>query len=249
MAQPVFYQTLNMVGIDPTIYYTNLATAGGSFTPEYPAPPYIAGTQAFGSDGSQFVFCQASTTINLTDFVIINAGDPSNAGTVGSNNTYMANSATTALALTGSRNVALASTGLVLKQSVSYIPAGAMFWACTRGQFIPASNSATNSNSAPGTCGLATGSGNIVLYTTQQAGCMSTTASVASSNSTASAAFAGFCVISSLSISTSIAPPAGTLSNGFTVGPVVSMNNPRTIAVAPGQTLATATNQIATIYW
>ncbi len=55
MAQPVFYQTMNNVGVDPTLYYTNTA----SVTPEYPAPPFIVGTQAVGSDGSQCVFARS----------------------------------------------------------------------------------------------------------------------------------------------------------------------------------------------
>src|SRR5215469_12849710 len=104
MAVPVFYQTLNMVGVDPTLYYTGIATAGGSVTPEYPAPPFIPGTRAFGSDGSEFVFVQASTSISLTDFVVINAGNAVNP--------FMANSVTTTN-VTGSFDVELASTGLV----------------------------------------------------------------------------------------------------------------------------------------
>src|SRR5258706_13658105 len=91
MAQPIFYQTLNMVGVDPTLYYTNLATAGGSVTPEYPAPPFVPGTLAFGSDGSQFIFVQASSAINLTDFVAINTGQavaPYQANSVNTTNIF-----------------------------------------------------------------------------------------------------------------------------------------------------------------
>jgi hypothetical protein len=236
MAQPVFYQTLNMLGIDPTIYYANVATAGGSVTPEYPAPPFVPGTLAFGSDGTQFIFVQASTSVSLTDFVLITAGT--------SPNPFLANSITTAnagvAAAASAANMAVASAGLVLKQSVSYIPANAMFWACTKGDFIPATTSANFG-------GLVSGA-QVVLYTTTSPGQMSTTASIISSSSIASVAFAGFNVVSSVSISiaASVVPPAGTLTNGFTVGPVVSLNNPRTVVI---QGIAATGNISAQVYW
>lgn len=231
MAQPVFYQTLNMVGIDPTLYYTNLATAGGSVTPEYPAPPFVPGTLAFGSDGSQFVFVQASTSISLTDFVVIDAGTTTNP--------FMASSITTALATPsstaapGAVPIALGATGLVLKQSVSFIPAQALFWACTKGDFIPATTSAVFA-------GLVETSG-VALYTTAASpGQLATTAST-----TAVVAFAGITIVSSISTSipASVVPPAGVLSNGFTVGPVVSLNNPRTVVIS--STAAAS----AIVYW
>jgi hypothetical protein len=227
-----------MVGIDPTLYYTNIETAGGSIIPEYPAPPFLPGTQAFGSDGSQFIFVQASTSISLTDFVVISAGTTPNP--------FLANSITTANAGVAATevNMAVGSAGIVLKQSVSYIPANAMFWACTRGDFIPATSSGLTTN------GLQTQPQQqpIVLYTTATPGQMTTTASVISSSSIASVAFAGFNVISSVSISiaASIVPPVGALSNGFTVGPVVSMNNPRTIVI---QGVASTGNISAQVYW
>ncbi len=234
MSQPIFYQTLNMVGIDPTLYYTNIATAGASVTPEYPAPPFIAGTQAFGSDGSQFIFVQASTSIALTDFVLITDGTAVNP--------FMANSITTTNASQTSSavnaNMAIGSTGLILKQSVTIIPAGAMFWALTKGNFVPATNSATFNSLAPGT--------SVILYTTSSVGQLSTSVSVATS--AGSVAFAGFNLISSISVSipASVVPPIGTLSStGFTVGPVVSMNNPRTIVVGG----LSGSSASATVYW
>ncbi len=235
MAQPIFYQTLNMLGIDPTLYYTNLATAGASVTPEYPAPPFITGTRAFGSDGSEFIFVQASTSIGLSDFVVITAGT--------SPAPFLANSITTANAGTSATGVdmAIASTGLIVKQSVTVIPAGAMFWALTKGNFVPATTSGLGAN------GIAASTVNgVVLYTTTTAGQMSTTVGTASS--VGSVAFGGFNVVSSISISiaNSVVPPVGTLSNGFTVGPVVSMNNPRTIIVNAN---ALASLASAVVYW
>lgn len=236
MAQPVFYQTLSMVGIDPTLYYTNIATAGGSVTPEFPAPPFLPGTQAFGSDGSQFVFVQASTSISLSDFVVISAGN-----TV---NPFLANSITTTNAgvLATEVNMAVGATGLILKQSVSFIPANALFWACTKGDFIPATTSGTGSS------GITSGT-QVILYTTAQAGQLTTIATVAISNSAANVAFAGFNVVSSVSISipASVVPPVGTLtSTGFTQGPVVSMNNPRTTVLTTG---LAGTFSSAQVYW
>lgn len=225
MASPVFYQTLNMVGVDPTIFYVDIWTPGASIDPVYPAAPFIPGTQAFGSDGSQFVFVQASTSISLTDFVIIGAGTTPNP--------YMANSVTSTVvtpSLAPSPPIALAATGLILKQSVSYIPAGAMFWACTKGNFIPASNSYVG--------GLATG--NVALYTTTTAGALAT-----SSVTSDGAQFSGITVISSLSISIAASVvPAGlgaTQSNGYTVGPVVALNNP--------QPTFTASTTVTGFYW
>lgn len=220
MAQPVFYQTLNMEGVDPTVYYLNTFSAGGSITPEYPAPPFLPGTQAFGSDGSQFIFVQASTSISLTDFVTINTGQAVAP--------FQANSVST-VNIVGSLAMGLGSTGLVLKQSVSFIPAGAFFWACTRGNFLPATTSggvlATTSNTS------ALG-GSVALYVALTGVGVGILTSV---STTTGSGIGGVVCINSLTVSipASIVPPAGgTLSStGFTVGPVVALNNPRCISV------------------
>jgi hypothetical protein len=205
MAQPVFYQTMNNVGIDPTVYYA----VSASVTPETPAPPFLVGTRAFGSDGSEFVFVQASTSISLTDFVVLNSGQAVSP--------FQANSVTNTNVVS-SLAVALASTGLVLKQSVTFIPAAAFFWALTRGTFVPA----TTSN------GLASNAGGVTLFTGATAGVLTS----ATAGAATAAAFAGIVCVNSLtvSIANSIVPPVGTLtSTGFTVGPVVTMNVPRTV--------------------
>ena len=212
MAQPVFYQTQNNVGVDPTLYYA-------SVTPEYPAPPFLPGTRAFGSDASEFIFVQASTAINLTDFVAIYAALAVNP--------YQAASITT-VNVWNSGIVGLGSTGLVLRQSVTTIPAGAFFWACTRGQFIPATTSGTILTATASTVG-----GQIALY------CALTgvgTGIITSVATTLSPGFAGIVCINSITLSTGIAasivPPSGTLSaTGLTLGPVVNLNQPRYITV------------------
>lgn len=210
MSQPVFYQTLNMVGVDPTLYYTWTA----STTPETPAPPFLVGTQAFGSDGSEFVFVQASTSISLTDFVVINQGTAAVP--------YTANSVTNTN-VQSSICVGLASTGLVLKQSVTFIPAGAYFWALRRGQNIPATTSGGSGNP------MATNTPTVVLFTTGIAGVISSV----TTSSSLTLALGGIVCINSLTVSipASIVPPAGgtQTSTGYTVGPVVNLNLPRVV--------------------
>lgn len=211
MATPNFYQTMNNVGVDPTVYYA----VSASVTPETPAPPFLVGTQAFGSDGSQFIFVQASTSISLTDFVMINAGV--------SPNQFQANSLTITNVAT-SIPVGLGSAGLVLRQSVTFIPAGAFFWALTRGTGVPAT-------SCGGVTGaMQTNANSVILYASATTGCVTSVTACG----TISAAFAGIVCVNSLTLSTGIAssviPPAGTLSaTGLTVGPVVNMLNPRTV--------------------
>lgn len=217
MAQPVFYQTLNNLGVDPTAYYTFTA----SVTPETPAPPFTVGTRAFGSDGSEFVFVQASTSISLTDFVAINTGSWAAP--------FMANSLTTTN-VASSIMYGIASSGLVLKQSVTFIPAGAFFWACTKGTYLPA----TTSN------GLASNTSGVILFT-------SATAGVLTSVTGAGPALEGVICINSLtvSIAASIVPPAGgTQSNGFTVGPVVNLNKPTPVSIFSSTTGTVTTSPV-----
>lgn len=211
MATPAFYQTLSNMGVDPTVYYTNTA----SLTPETPAPPFTVGTQAFGSDGSQFVFVQASTSISLTDFVVINQGSQAIP--------YQANSASNTN-VASSLAVGFGSTGLVLRQSVTFIPAGAFFWACTRGQNIPATTSGGSANV------MATNTPAVMLFTSGTAGVITSV----TTSSSLTVALGGIVCINSITLSTGIAasiiPPAGTLSTtGLTIGPVVNLNNPRVI--------------------
>lgn len=210
MSQPVFYQTMNMVGVDPTLYYTWTA----STTPETPAPPFLVGTQAFGSDGSELVFVQASTSISLTDFVVVNQGTQAVP--------YTANSVTNTN-VQSSICVGLASTGLVLKQSVTFIPAGAYFWALRRGQNVPATTSGGSANP------MATNTPTVVLFTTGTAGVISSV----TTSSSLTLALGGIVCINSLTVSipASIVPPAGgtQTSTGYTVGPVVNLNLPRVV--------------------
>lgn len=206
MPQPNFYQTYSGIGIDPTVYYAVSASA----TPETPAPPFAVGTQASGTDGTQLVFVQASTTINPTDFVVLKSST--------NDAPYQAVGCTTTT-VASSLAVGIASTGLVVAQSVSYIPAGAYFWAVTKGQYIPATTSA----------GLASNAGGVALFTTATAGVISSVTTSQSLNYR----LQGMICINSLTVSipNSIVPFAGAGSNGYTVGPVVNINNLRSVVV------------------
>lgn len=229
MATPVFYQTLNMIGIDPTIYYTNLATAGGSITPEYPSPPFVAGTRAFGSDGSEFIFVQASTSITFTDFVVINCGQAAAP--------FQANSATSTNAAS-SLAIELGSTALLASASVTnFIPAQAFFWAATKGNFLPASTSGNT---------LALGGKNTTIYTTGTAGQLTTTYAA-----TTQVAFGGITVVNSITITIqgSIVPAAGVLTNGATIGPVVSLNKVRVINTVLSLTTSFPQGTVAQVSW
>jgi hypothetical protein len=54
------YSTLNMEGVDiNNVFYLDTKTL------EYPAPPFIAGTQAFGTDGSAWVYCTSSVSLGI----------------------------------------------------------------------------------------------------------------------------------------------------------------------------------------
>lgn len=211
MAQPVFYQTLSMVGIDPTQYYNFTA----SVTPETPAPPFLPGTQAFGSDGSQFVFVQASTSISVSDFVVIQTGFPTG-------NNYQANSITSTNVIGSVALYGIGSTGIMVKGSAAtVIPAGAFFWACTRGQYVPAS---TSGNASP----LQATAGGVALFTSSTAGIVTSVTAAAS----LSVCLQGIICVCSITggVPSSVVPPVGVLSStGLTVGPVVHLNNPRSI--------------------
>lgn len=67
MAAAAIYSTLNESGIDINTVFT-LDPKG---TPEYPAPPFIPGTLAWGTDGSFWVYCTSSITIGAGSVVVV----------------------------------------------------------------------------------------------------------------------------------------------------------------------------------
>lgn len=64
----VIYSTSSQEGVDINNVYIQ-----SSGTPEYPAPPFIPGTMAWGTDGSEWVFCTASVTITAGSVVVVSA--------------------------------------------------------------------------------------------------------------------------------------------------------------------------------
>jgi predicted RecA/RadA family phage recombinase len=76
-----------------------------------------------GNQGSEFIFVQASTSITLGDFVVVT-------------NNFFANSMTTTN-IASTLGADIAQVGAILAQSVTFIPAGAFFWAALRGHNLP----------------------------------------------------------------------------------------------------------------
>jgi hypothetical protein len=67
MANPVIYSTTTQSGIDVnSVFFLDVASH-----PEYPAPPFYPGEQAWGTDGSAFVYCTASQTLGAGNVVIV----------------------------------------------------------------------------------------------------------------------------------------------------------------------------------
>ena len=62
------FSTTAQEGID-----INAVFIQSSGTPEYPAPPFIAGELAWGTDGSEWVYCTASITIAPGSVVVASA--------------------------------------------------------------------------------------------------------------------------------------------------------------------------------
>lgn len=168
MTQPSNYGTTPYGGIDPTVYYV----VSASLTPETPAPPFAIGNMVMANNGSEFIFVQASTSISLGDFVAVT-------------NALQANSMTSTNILS-SLGARIGMAAAVLRQSVTYIPAGAYFWAQLRG-----SNCSGNSGSAV-TAQL--GAGNVQLFTSATAGAVTSV----TTSSTLAAGLAGIECISSV---------------------------------------------------
>jgi len=67
MAAPAIYNTSNLEGVD--INQVFILNAVG--TPEIPRPPFNPGQLAWGTDGSEWVFCTASITIPAGSVVVV----------------------------------------------------------------------------------------------------------------------------------------------------------------------------------
>lgn len=117
MAAPAIYSTLNETGVD-----INSVFILDTGTPEYPSPPFLPGTFAFGTDGSEWIYATASITIGAGKVVIVSeVGGSWSVGLIGG--------ATVATALTGDY---LGVVGGALGTMVVPAPAGTQkgtyFW-------------------------------------------------------------------------------------------------------------------------
>lgn len=68
MAAPAMYSTTTQEGIDINSVFM-LSTG----TPEYPRPPFLPGELAWGTDGSEWVYCTASITIPAGSVCLVSA--------------------------------------------------------------------------------------------------------------------------------------------------------------------------------
>lgn len=111
------YSTVNELGIDiNNVYIQNTGT------PEYPAPPFIAGELAWGTDGSEWVYCTASITIAASSVVVI-------APAPGSWSVALIGGATVATAPTGQLvGVVGGSQGSMVVPAPTGTQTGAYFW-------------------------------------------------------------------------------------------------------------------------
>jgi hypothetical protein len=66
MANPIIYSTTTQSGININQVYFQDTGA-----PEYPAPPFYPGEQAWGTDGSAWVYCTSSQTLAASTVVIV----------------------------------------------------------------------------------------------------------------------------------------------------------------------------------
>lgn len=165
MATPSNFGLTPITGVDPTTFYA----VSASLTPETPAPPFSLGQVVLGSNGAEYVFVQASTSIALGDFIAIN-------------NVFQANSLTnTNVVQTSGARIAMASA--TVRQSITSIPAGAFFWAVTRG--------ASQSGNA---ASAVTATGSVQLFTTATAGAITSV----TTSSTLAAGLAGIECVSSV---------------------------------------------------
>lgn len=62
------YSTANQEGVD-----INAVFILDTSTPEYPRPPFNPGTVAYGTDGSEWVYCTASVTLAKGSVVLVSA--------------------------------------------------------------------------------------------------------------------------------------------------------------------------------
>lgn len=111
------YSTMNGEGVD-----VNSVFILDTSTPEYPRPPFLPGTQAYGTDGSYWAYCTASITISNGSAVLIS-------NTPGSWSVALTGGATVATPPTGTLvGVVGGSTGTMVVPAPTGTQLGTFFW-------------------------------------------------------------------------------------------------------------------------
>ena len=122
-AAPAIYSTVNDAGIDiNNVFYLDTK----SF-PEYPAPPFIPGTIAYGTDGSYWVYCTASITIQAGG--VVRVAETGGSSTITPWSVALVGGATVATAPTGDLvGVVGGSLGTMVVGAPSGTQTGSYFW-------------------------------------------------------------------------------------------------------------------------
>ena len=138
MANPIIYSTTTQAGIDVnSVFYLDTASH-----PEYPAPPFYPGEQAWGTDGSAWVYATASISIGA-GAVVICIQIP------GSWSVAPIGGATIATAPTGDFiGVAGGATGSVIAGAPTGTQTGSYFWIQRAGNAQNVSTAASTTKNA-----------------------------------------------------------------------------------------------------
>jgi hypothetical protein len=118
MANPAIYSTTTQSGIDVNaVFYLDTKSY-----PEYPAPPFLPGELAWGTDGSEWVYCTASITLGNGSVCIVSE-------VPGSWSVALIGGATVATPPTGDLlGVVSGSTGTLAVGAPSGTQTGSFFW-------------------------------------------------------------------------------------------------------------------------
>jgi hypothetical protein len=133
------YSTSNKEGVDVNSVFT-LDTA----FPEYPRPPFNPGERAYGTDGSDWVYCTASITINAGQVVVISAV-PSSFSVALIGGGTIASTAAPVGQLVG---VVGGSTGTLTVPAPTGTQTGAYFWVQRGGNIPNVSTAASTTKNA-----------------------------------------------------------------------------------------------------
>lgn len=123
MANPAIYSTTAQEGVDiNSVFYLDVKSY-----PEYPAPPFLPGTIAWGTDGSQWTYCTSSISLGVGKVCLVSE-------TIGSWSVALIGGATVATAPTGDLlAVVSGSNGSLVVGAPSGTQTASYFWGQVRG--------------------------------------------------------------------------------------------------------------------